>query len=89
MDYSKIDAPLGEALGETDAKDDPNLTVFIHANRGLDEHEIRELAGLGVECGKRGQRIITATLSPAAVQKLSRKPWVRSIRLSQKLRPLE
>ena len=88
MDYSKVDAPLGEALAETEARDDPSLTVFIHANRDLDEHESTELANLGVECGKSGRRIITATLSPAAVEKLSHKPWVRSIRLSQKLRPL-
>ena len=88
MNYSKIDAALGEALAETHAKDDPQLAVFIHANRDLNEQEASELEGLGVDHGKLKKRIITAMLSPTSVEKLSHKPWVRSIRLSQKLRPL-
>jgi hypothetical protein len=86
VDYSKIDASLGEALAESTAKDDPNLTVFIHANRDLNQAEAAELGPLGVDQMK-GQ-IATATLSPTAIDKLSHKPWVRSIKLSQKRRPL-
>jgi hypothetical protein len=88
MDYSKIDAPLGEALAESAAKNEPNLLVFVHADRDLSQVEAAELQPLGVDQKSMKGRIATATLSPTAVDKLSHLPWVRSIKLSQKLRPL-
>jgi hypothetical protein len=88
MDYSKIDAPLGEALAESAAKNESNLLVFIHADRDLSQVEPAELHPLGVDPNIMKGRIATATLSASAVEKLSHLPWVRSIKLSQKLRPL-
>jgi hypothetical protein len=88
MDYSKIDAPLGEALAERSAKDEPDLTVFIQADRDLSKKEAIELKALGVDHDAAQGRIITATVSPTTVDKLSHKPWVQTIKLSQKRRPL-
>jgi hypothetical protein len=88
MDYSKIDAPLSEALSESPAKDKSQLLVFIHTNRDLNQEEAAELHSLGVT-GSAQQRIVTAKLSPTNVDELSHKPWIRSIKLSQKLRPLD
>jgi len=85
MDYSKIDASLNEALSERPGES--QLLVFIHTNRDLNQEEEGELKSLGVT-GDAQQRILTATLSPTKVDELSHKPWIRSIKLSQKLRPL-
>jgi hypothetical protein len=88
MDYSRIDAPLGAALAESPAKDQSNLTVFIHTHHELGEAESAELRSLGIDQDSVKKRIVTATVSPNVVDKLSHKPWIRSIKLSQKLRPL-
>lgn len=89
MDYAKLDAPLGAALSEEGTAQDSLLSVFIHAKRKLNHDEAAELEQLGVELGERPKRIITATIPAGLVEKLSEKPWVRSIKLSQKLRPLD
>jgi hypothetical protein len=88
MDYSKIDAPLGAALAETSVNDQAHLIVFIHINKDLDRDETAELQELGIDDASAKKRFITATVSPTIVDKLSHKPWVRSIKLSQELRPL-
>jgi hypothetical protein len=64
------------------------LIVFIHVNRGLEQSEAAELQELGIDDTAVKKRIMTAKVSPTVVDKLTDKPWVRSIKLSQKLRPL-
>ena len=86
MDYRKIDAALAVALQETPNRDDPSLLVFVHTERPPCEQEAAALERHGIRTGD-GRGPFTATLSPRAVEDLSDQPWVRSLKLSQRLRP--
>jgi hypothetical protein len=88
MDYSKIDAALAAALAHSQDREAPTIDVFIHAVRSLNRDEIAFLETLGVS-SEPGKTIFTARLSARAIEELSRQSWVRYIKLSQKLRPLE
>jgi hypothetical protein len=88
MDYSKIDAALAAALANVQDRESPSMDVFIHAARPLTRDEIAFFEKLGVSADP-GKTIFTARLSARAIEELSRQRWVRYIKLSQKLRPLE
>jgi hypothetical protein len=65
------------------------LSVFIHLSPDASEGDRALLVGLGVPEGAVRSGLATATLSPEAIEQLSEKPWVRQLRLSQRLRLLE
>jgi hypothetical protein len=88
MDYRKIDAALATALAQTHAKDGPAFTVFVHAAYPPGPEEKAVLEGHGVSAGAGSRNIFTATLSPRAIDELTERPWVRSVRLSSQLHPL-
>ena len=87
MDYRKIDASLGEALTDTAATDEQNLVVFIKTTEEPNADQTSLLQSIGVNQVAPGRRLFTGTLSANAIDQLTEQPWVRSVKLSQKLRP--
>jgi hypothetical protein len=86
MNYRKIDAGLAATLGEMQNPDEQALSVFIHTAQAADTMATSFLREIGVRNATAGKKIFTATLSPRAVAELSKQPWVRYVKLSQKLR---
>jgi hypothetical protein len=87
MDYRKIDASLGEVLAEAANTDEPNLVVFISTTEEPNADQASLLQSIGVNQVAPGRRVFTGTLSVHAIDQLTDQPWVRSVKLSQKLRP--
>jgi hypothetical protein len=86
--YSRLDAALAQACDETPA-DDRALTVFIHTLEPPTAEQSQRLANLGVNLPASPRRILTATLSPVQVAALSNEPWVKYLKLSQRLKMAE
>ena len=86
MDYQKMDTALLMALER--AQDQDALTVFIQTARPVEQAEAEYLHELLVTDDLAGKQILTATLSADAVKQLSDQSWVRSLTLSQPLKPL-
>jgi hypothetical protein len=86
MDNRKIDAVLAAALDEMKNPEERALPVFIHTAQTVDPTATTFLREIGVKGATAGKKIFTATLSPRAVEELSKQPWVRYVKLSQKLR---
>ncbi|BDA72060.1 hypothetical protein CAL7716_062260 [Calothrix sp. PCC 7716] len=86
MNYKKIDAALAMAIDEVDTSEQPSLIVFIHTNQPLEAPAITFLESLGIKDVASDKDIYTATVSSGTVSQLSHQPWVKSIKLSQKLR---
>lgn len=99
MDYGKVDAALAAVLatdeeraGESDSPSvasPPMLSVFLHVDPVAAKRKKAALAKLGLTPASLQGGIGTATLSPDQVRELSEQPWVRQIRLSQRLRLLD
>jgi hypothetical protein len=89
VDYQKVDAALAAAVEEAPDPNERSLAVFIHADRALGVEERSVMERLGVSGGQAGARVVTATLSARAVEELTEQSWVRYVRLSQRMRPLE
>lgn len=88
MNYHKVDATLAVALDEIKSVEEPLLSVFIYTAKSRDETATTFLNGIGVRVYSKNQEIFTATVSPQTVKKLSQQPWVRYVKLSQKLHML-
>jgi hypothetical protein len=90
MDYNKLDAELIAQLdeGKADASEKP-LSVFIHTTKAPGPEEESFLKGLGHSGDIAGREVFTAALSPGAIDKLSSQPWVRYVKLSRQLRPVD
>ncbi|HLU09170.1 MAG TPA: hypothetical protein VK003_05855 [Oceanobacillus sp.] len=87
MNYQKMDTALLMALEK--AQDQDALTVFIQAAHPLQQPEAEYLHQLAVTGDLEGKEILTATLTTDAVKQLSDQAWVRSLTLSQPLKPLK
>jgi hypothetical protein len=87
MNYQKLDTALAIALNEVQNPEEPCLVVFVHTNTAPDATATAFLESLGVSVAS-GRDVFTATLSVNAVSQLSDQPWVKYLKLSQKLRPL-
>lgn len=85
LDYSRIDGPLALACDETQP-DERSLTVFVHTFAPPDQQQAKKLTATGVAVPAAGRRIFTATLSPSQVAALSQEPWVKHVKLSQRLK---
>ena len=85
MNHRKIDATLAAAVDETKNAEEPMLAVFIYTAKSRDETATTFLNGLGIRVYSKNQEIFTATVSPHTVKELSQQPWVRYVKLSQKL----
>ena len=90
MDYQKLDADLIARLDEapSDANEKTHA-VFIHTEQAPGPEAESLLKQLGVSGDITGRDVFTATLSPGAIDKLSSQPWVRYLKLSRALRPLD
>lgn len=90
MDFNKLDASLSAELDQAPASpNQPAFSVFVETDRPLGPQEAAFLSRLGVTGDLLGQDLFTATLSWRAVDELSNQPWVRYLKLSRKLRPLD
>jgi len=89
MDYRKVDATLAAAVDETKNAEEPTLAVFIYTAKSRDESATIFLNGIGIRVYSTNQEIFTATVSPHTVKELSQQPWVRYVKLSQKLHLLK
>jgi len=85
MNYRKVDAPLAAAVDEIKSPEESLLAIFIYTAKTRDETATIFLNGIGVRVYSKNQEIFTATVSPQTVKKLSQQPWVRYVKLSQKL----
>ncbi len=94
MNYRKLDTRLAAALDEMQndgnkVSEEPALSVFIHMAQTPDPTAADFLKEIGVKLTSTRQQIVTAKVSPRAVEELSKQPWVRLVKLSQKLRMLK
>lgn len=87
MNYHKVDAPLAAAVDEIKNAEEP-LAIFIYTAKSRDETATTFLNAIGVRVYSANQQIFTATVSPHTVKELSQQPWVRYVKLSQKLHML-
>jgi len=85
MNYRKLDAQLTAALEKAQNSEEPALSVFIHLAPAADSSAVTFLEEIGVKISAR-QQIVTAKISPREVKELSKKPWVRYVKLSRPLR---
>ncbi|MEW1638112.1 hypothetical protein AB0469_29125 [Streptomyces sp. NPDC093801] len=89
MDYRKLDAALGRALGAGDV--DPaarDLLVLVRLTEPPSEGQLEQLRRAGVNAAGTGRTVLTGTLSRQDVETLSDQPWVLSLSLSGSRRPL-
>jgi hypothetical protein len=87
MNYRKLDAKLAAVLEEMENPEEAALSVFIYMAPRPDATASTFLKEIGVKVSGR-QQIVTAKVSPRAVKELSKQPWVRAVKLSRPLRPL-
>ncbi|MDF5708436.1 MAG: hypothetical protein PUP90_12310 [Nostoc sp. S4] len=85
MNYQKLDAPLTVALNNVQDLEKPSLAVFIYTEPVSDPVVTNFLTSLGISGMRNDQNLFTATLSSNAVSQLSEQPWVKYLKLSQKL----
>lgn len=86
MNYEKLDAALAGEVGEAAADDE--LQVFIHTAAPLEKNQQAQLQSLGVSAASPSRQVLTASVSAAALERVSELPWVQRIALARKLRPL-
>ena len=86
MNFSKLDTALILALKNIQDQSRPCLVVFIHTESAIDSTATTVLEGYGISGITEQKDVFTATLSLNAVSQLSEQPWVKFLRLSQKLR---
>ncbi|MDZ7361842.1 MAG: hypothetical protein ONB46_14115 [candidate division KSB1 bacterium] len=87
MNYRKLDAKLAAVLDEMEDPEEAALSVFIYMASRPDPAASTFLKKIGVKVSGQ-QQIVTAQVSPRAVKELSKQPWVRAVKLSRTLRPL-
>jgi hypothetical protein len=88
MNYQKLDTALAIALNNVHNPEEPSLTVFIHTESAPDAAATTLLESLGISVTS-GQNMFSATLSANSISQLSEQSWVKYIKLSQTLRPLD
>ena len=86
MNFSKLDTALILALKKIEDQSKPSLVVFIHVEPDIDSEATAILKGNGISGITAQRNVFTATLSLNAVSQLSEQPWVKSLKLSKKLR---
>ncbi|MDY6782699.1 MAG: hypothetical protein SW833_09170 [Cyanobacteriota bacterium] len=89
MNYQKIDAALSIELSRVENRQDARFAVFIHTQSISTAQATAILERLGAESPTGSQNLITATLSARDVSEVSEQPWVKYLRLSQVLYPLD
>jgi len=88
MDYRKLDPALVTALRDVGDLDERSLSVFVRLSVPPGPREAGVLTDLGLTGVSTERSTYTATLSARAVTRLAEEPWVRSVALAQRLRPV-
>ncbi len=86
MNFTKLDTALILAIKKIQDRSIPCLVVFIHTQSAIDSTATTVLEGFGITGITAQKDVFTATLSLNAVAQLSEQPWVKYLKLSQKLR---
>lgn len=86
MDFAKLDAALASAVQASTQPDARTLPVFIHTDGEPTAEQRVFLLQAGVAAAVLGKRIMTATLSPRAVEQIAGQAWVRYLKLGSALR---
>ncbi|AKG20143.1 hypothetical protein [Calothrix sp. 336/3] len=89
MNYQKLDTALAMGLSNVENPDTRSFVVFIHTQASIDSPAIEFLENMGVNQVNDGREVFTATLSPHQISQLSEQPWIKYLKLSQKLRLVE
>jgi hypothetical protein len=89
MNWQKVDASLAGALGDVEDPDAPDLDVFVHLASNPGPTESAYLQQLGIVNIASGRQVFTAKLSARAIEQLSDRPSVQSMRLTRRLNVLE
>ena len=88
MNYQKLDAALSLKLGQVENREEARFAIFIHIQSISTAEAMTLLKQFGVENPNGTQNLITATLSARAVAEVSEQSWVKYMRLSQVLSPI-
>lgn len=88
MDYRKLDGPLATDLNRPERPADERTSVFIRTEPNLSEEAKRILADSRIDAGAGTGTILTGELSHEELDRLSEQPWVTTIHLARKMRPL-
>ena len=89
MDYQKVDGRLAMECDNAPTDVSKRFAVFVRIRTPLSEEALRELERMHVARPNPTDSILTMELSTRELAALSDRPWVVSIRSSNKLRPLE
>jgi len=90
VDFSKLDADLSAELDQAPADpNEPVFLVYVQTDRPLGPAEAAVFSRVGATGDFVGRDLFTATLSVRAIGELSNQPWVRYLKLSRRLRPLD
>ncbi|MER5728381.1 hypothetical protein ABT084_08505 [Streptomyces sp. NPDC002138] len=89
MDYRKLDAALGRAVGAGGGHPGTrDLLVLVRLTEPPSDEQLEQLRQAGVNGTDTRRTVLTGTLSRQDVETLSEQPWVLSLSLSGSRRPL-
>jgi hypothetical protein len=90
LDYQKIDPALAVALHRTYDRKKRSLEVFIYTQQSIGPAEKSFLKDKGVDVPENDypKAILTARISADSASEISDQPWVKQLKLSQKLHAL-
>lgn len=89
MDYGKLDARLASAVEEAArAPESRSLVVILRLTGTPSDREVARLREAGVEAPPSAATVLTGVLSPRDVDELSEEPFVMSLSLSGRRRPM-
>jgi hypothetical protein len=88
MDYRKLDSGLAAAIARTTPQSADRMSVFVRTDGSLSSEAVEKLKAAGVHNPQKDAAVFTGELTYADVEQLSAEPWVKSIRLGTRSRPL-
>jgi hypothetical protein len=89
MDYRKLDTGLAAAIARATPESADRLSVFVRTDGPLSREAVDKLKAAGVHTPQENAVVFTGELTCADVEKLSAEPWVKSIKLGTRSRPLD
>jgi hypothetical protein len=85
--YARIDGALLSACEDAEPGE-RSLSIFINLLEPISTDQSERLKAMGVSIPTCPSRVLTATLSPQQVCELSHQSWVKSLKLSHRLKPM-
>lgn len=83
---AKLDSALAHAMDSRIARQGLPLSVFIHMVEVPTDEQVQFLRQQGATSANGGRRILTATLSPSAVERVASQSWVKYLSLGSHVR---